>query len=113
MRSPRSCARGATVLLGGIHVSLLPDEAARHADAVAVGYAETLWTQKLRDWVAGRLKPCYEHRSPTALAGLPAPRTDLQKPFGYAMPRTVNATRGCRLQCAACGAARSSSTIST
>ena len=95
-------ARGATVLLGGIHVSLLPDEASRHADAIAVGYAETLWPQMLRDWAAGRLKPRYEHRGPPALAGLPAPRTDLQKPFGYAMPRTVNATRGCRQQCDFC-----------
>lgn len=95
-------ARGATVLLGGIHVSLLPDEAAQHADAIAVGYAETLWPQMLRDWDAGRLKTRYEHHGPPAIAGLPAPRADLQKPFGYAMPHTVSATRGCRQQCDFC-----------
>ncbi|MGI6496573.1 MAG: B12-binding domain-containing radical SAM protein [Kiritimatiellia bacterium] len=95
-------ARGATVILGGIHVTLLPDEAAQHADAIAVGYAETLWPRMLRDWVAEHLKPRYEHRGPPVLDGLPAPRTDLQKPFGYAMPRTVNATRGCRQQCDFC-----------
>ena len=95
-------AGGATVLLGGIHVSLLPDEAARHADSIAVGYAETLWPQMLRDWSVGELKPRYEHHGPPELANLPPPRGELQKPLGYAMPRTVNATRGCRHCCDFC-----------
>lgn len=95
-------AAGATVVLGGVHVSLLPDEARRHADAIAVGYAEQTWPQLLRDWAAGRLQPEYRHVGPAQLAGLPHPRRDLQKPFGYAMPRTVNATRGCRQVCDFC-----------
>lgn len=95
-------AAGATVVLGGVHVSLLPDEARRHADAIAVGYAEQTWPQLLRDWAGGRLKPEYRHEGPAQLAGLPHPRRDLQKPFGYAMPRTVNATRGCRQACDFC-----------
>ena len=95
-------ARGATVMLGGIHVSLLPDEAARHADSIAVGYAETLWPQMLCDWAAGELKPRYEHHGSPELTNLPPPRYELQKPLGYAMPQTVNATRGCRQCCDFC-----------
>jgi radical SAM superfamily enzyme YgiQ (UPF0313 family) len=95
-------ARGATVVLGGVHVSLLPGEARRHADTIVIGFAEQTWPQLLRDWRAGRLQPVYEHQGPAIVDGLPIPRRDLQKPFGYAMPRTVNATRGCRQTCDFC-----------
>src|SRR5512133_4208033 len=53
-------ARGITVVLGGPHPTLLPDEAAAHADAVVVGYAEETWPELLRDFAAGRLKPRYD-----------------------------------------------------
>lgn len=95
-------ARGATVILGGIHVSLLPDEARLHADALVIGFAEQTWPQLLRDWRAGCLRAVYVYRGAAIAAGLPLPRRDLQKPFGYAMPRTVNATRGCRQACDFC-----------
>jgi radical SAM superfamily enzyme YgiQ (UPF0313 family) len=93
---------GAIVVLGGIHVSLLPEEARPHADSIVVGFAEQTWPQLLRDWVAGDLKAEYRHAGSAILAGLPHPRRDLQKPFGYVMPRTVNATRGCRQVCDFC-----------
>jgi radical SAM superfamily enzyme YgiQ (UPF0313 family) len=93
---------GAKVILGGIHVSLLPDEARRHADTIVVGFAEQTWPQLLRDWAAGRMQPEYRHQGSAILAGLPHPRRDLQKPWGYMMPRTVNATRGCRQTCDFC-----------
>ena len=95
-------ARGATVILGGIHVSLLPNEARRHADTLVIGFAEQTWPQLLRDWHAGCLRAVYEHRGSALVAGLPLPRRDLQKPLGYMMPRTVNATRGCRQSCDFC-----------
>lgn len=95
-------ASGATVVLGGIHVSLLPGEAKCHADALVVGFAEQTWPQMLRDWHAGGLRAVYEHRGSACVAGLPIPRRDLQKPLGYMMPRTVNATRGCRQSCDFC-----------
>lgn len=95
-------ARGARVVLGGIHVSLLPDEARPHADTIVTGFAEQTWPRLLRDWAADRLQPEYRHTGPAVVAGLPPPRRDLQKRFGYAMPRTVNATRGCRQACDFC-----------
>jgi radical SAM superfamily enzyme YgiQ (UPF0313 family) len=95
-------ARGATVVLGGIHVSLLPEEARPHADSIVVGFAEQTWPQLLRDWCAGHLRPEYRHNGPADVANLPLPRRDLQKPLGYVMPRTINATRGCRQACDFC-----------
>lgn len=95
-------ARGSTVILGGIHVSLLPDEARPHADSIVIGFAEQTWPRLLRDWAAGRLQPEYAQSGPPALDNLPRPRRDLQKPLGYMMPRTVNATRGCRQACDFC-----------
>src|SRR5439155_15461543 len=49
-------ARGRTVVLGGVHPTLLPEEAAAHADSVVVGYAEESWPELLRDFRAGILK---------------------------------------------------------
>src|SRR5437879_5483729 len=52
-------AKGHTVVLGGVHPTLLPDEAAPHADALVLGYAEKSWPELLRDFAAGRLRPRY------------------------------------------------------
>src|SRR5262245_53388513 len=41
--------RGVPVVMGGYHVTLLPDEAIRHADAIIVGDAEPVWQQVLDD----------------------------------------------------------------
>ncbi|HEY5441363.1 MAG TPA: cobalamin-dependent protein, partial [Gemmatimonadaceae bacterium] len=53
--------RGITVVLGGPHVTLIPDDAQPHADAVVVGYAEDTWPALLRDAVAGTLHSRYTH----------------------------------------------------
>src|ERR1700683_48108 len=46
-------ARGITVVLGGPHITLMPEEAQQQADAICVGYAEETWPQLLRDFAAG------------------------------------------------------------
>src|SRR3954453_15304343 len=51
--SERLRSRGITTVLGGPHVTLIPDDAAPHADAIVVGYAEDAWPQLLRDFAAG------------------------------------------------------------
>ena len=94
-------SHGAKVVIGGVHATLLPDEAAAHADAVMTGFAETTWPQMCRDFCAGSLKARYDGTTPD-LAGIPWPRRDLQKRFGYMMPQTVFATRGCRNTCDFC-----------
>ena len=94
-------SRGATVVLGGVHVCLRPDEAAVHADSIVIGFAELVWPELLRDFHAGGLKSEYR-QDVTSLRDLPDPRRDLQKRWGYTMPQTVFATRGCHRQCSFC-----------
>src|SRR5436190_1931617 len=53
-------SRGVTVVLGGPHVTLIPEDAEPHADAVVVGYAEDSWPELLHDFHNGRLKRRYD-----------------------------------------------------
>ena len=79
-------ARGVTVVLGGPHVTLLPEEAAGHADAICVGYAEESWPRLLRDFQAGRLQREYRQAEDFRLRqDLPFPRRDLlpDADYGY------------------------------
>jgi radical SAM superfamily enzyme YgiQ (UPF0313 family) len=52
-------SRGIPVVLGGPHVTLVPDDAQPHADSVVVGYAEDTWPELLRDLSCGRLRRRY------------------------------------------------------
>lgn len=93
--------RGATVVLGGYHVTLRPEEAEAHADVVMIGFAEHTWPRMIRDFKSGKLQPRYDGGQGDVDA-LPVPRRDLQKRFGYAMPNAVSATRACKCHCAFC-----------
>jgi radical SAM superfamily enzyme YgiQ (UPF0313 family) len=94
-------ARGIPVVLGGVHPTLLPDEAALHADAVVVGYAEASWPELLRDFAAGRLKRRYHAATPRTLHVPPA-RRDLLDRRRYATINSLEATRGCPHRCDFC-----------
>ena len=61
-------ALGVPVVLGGLHVTALPEEAGRHADAVVVGEGEPVWLEVLEDAEAGRLKRSYRARRDFPLA---------------------------------------------
>ena len=68
-------ARGHCVVLGGVHPTLLPEEAAEHADAVVSGYAEESWPELLRDFAEGRLRRLYAFPTGRELSRIPrAPR---------------------------------------
>ncbi len=95
-------ARGRKVVLGGIHPTVLPEEASQHADAVVVGEAETTWPQLISDLQAGRLQPIYRTSQRPNLAGLPLPRRDLLRRRSYLIPDTIYTTRGCPFDCAFC-----------
>jgi len=90
------------VVMGGMHPSALPDEAARHADAVIVGEAELQWGEVLSDFAAGHLKPHYEAQHRPELAGLPIPRRDLLRTGKYLVPNLVQTARGCPHACTFC-----------
>jgi radical SAM superfamily enzyme YgiQ (UPF0313 family) len=94
--------RGRTVVLGGPHVTLLPDEAQRHADAICVGYAEQSWPQLLRDFAAGTMKPRYEQDHDFELTNLPFPRRELLDGRNYLTQAVFEATRACAHNCEFC-----------
>lgn len=94
--------RGIPVVLGGVHPTLVPDEAASHADAVVVGYAEESWPRLLRDFSNGALQPRYTQQPGLSLAGLPLPRRDMLPAGSYTTMHTFEATRGCVHRCEFC-----------
>ena len=91
--------RGVPVVLGGVHASMLPEEALERADSVVVGDAEPVWEELVADFEAGRLKARYD--APIAdLCGLRLPRTDLFRARYSFAP--VSASRGCPFRCEFC-----------
>ena len=94
--------RGATVVLGGVHPTLLPDEAQQHADSVVVGYAEESWPQLLFDFADGKLQNRYAQKPNLSLASLPFPKRELLPRWQYTTTNTFEATRGCVHQCDFC-----------
>ena len=97
-------AAGTLVLLGGLHVSACPDEAARHADAIVIGEGEPVWPDLMADLKANRLQPRYNARGRSFnLAEAPMPRFDLLDITRYNRI-TVQTQRGCPYNCDFCGA---------
>ena len=94
--------RGIPVVMGGMHPSALPEEAAEHADAVVVGEAENQWPGVLEDFAAGRLQPLYRAEQRPELGGLPFPRRDLLHLDRYLSPNLVQTARGCPHACSFC-----------
>lgn len=96
-------ARGAHVVLGGIHPTVLPREAGAHAATVVVGEGERAWPSFLADFAAGR--PGREYRAADAgrcdLRESPVPRYDLV-PAGAYQAWPVQVGRGCSLGCEFC-----------
>ncbi|NJM83851.1 MAG: B12-binding domain-containing radical SAM protein [Tabrizicola sp.] len=97
-------ARGIKVVLGGPHVTLMPDEAAAHADAICVGYAEKTWPELLRDHARGALKPRYTQAADFALDELVIPQRHLLDRRRFITQAVFEATRSCAHPCEFCTA---------
>ena len=97
-------AEGKTVVLGGPHVTLLPEEAALHADAICVGYAEDSWPELLRDHARGALKSCYRQAPDFSLdrPDMPFARRELFDPSQFLTQAVFEATRSCAHDCEFC-----------
>jgi len=93
--------RDKTVVLGGVHPTILPDEALQHADSVAIGEAEGIWVSMLRDFQANNLKRKYHNPAPDLAKYVP-------KDFSRIIERRlfnlipVMTTRGCPYNCDFC-----------
>ncbi|MGD0815872.1 MAG: hypothetical protein ABSA83_19945 [Verrucomicrobiota bacterium] len=95
-------ARGATVVLGGLHILSCPAEAAPHADALALGDGGQLWPIILSDLEAGRLKKVYRADFTNEYRTDPAPRRDLVPRRSFLTTASLIATRGCHNRCSFC-----------
>jgi radical SAM superfamily enzyme YgiQ (UPF0313 family) len=95
--------RGKTVVMGGIHPTLMPEEAMLHANAVCAGMAEVVWPKMLSDFKKGQLEPFYDGRQiqPQFSEDRLPDRTIWQKK-GYVQIGVVQISRGCLKQCPFC-----------
>ena len=98
-------AAGKKVIMGGIHVTVCPEEAMCHADAIVTGEAETIWPIVCEDLLDGKLKEHY--------TGSPTPSSQMvpvdYRFFGdrpYLTPASLFATRGCNQGCTFCVSSR-------
>lgn len=93
--------QGAYVVLGGLHVTALPEEAAQHADTIFLGPGEDTWKQFLKDFRGGTPRQRYESKIRT-LVGVPPVRRDLIKRYLYLVPNSIVVSRGCPHHCDFC-----------
>jgi len=97
-------SKGMTVVLGGVHPTLMPTEAMQHADAVVVGLAIETWPQLLRDFKEGKLKKVYEQNTPLSFSNWPLPKRECykSKKLRFISINSVQATYGCPNICEFC-----------
>lgn len=93
--------RNVPVVLGGMHVKLMPEEAKEHADSIYIGDAESNWHEVISDAKNKKLKPVYK-----GIIGKPQEavytRRDIFKGKGYLPITLLQFSRGCRFKCSFC-----------
>ncbi len=95
-------ARGAKIVMGGLHVLSCPEECAPHADALAIGEGVQLWGRILGDVAAGRLEREYRGSFSKPYRNEPAPRRSLIPRESFLTTTSLIATRGCHNRCGFC-----------
>jgi len=94
-------ALGVPVVLGGVHVSLAPNDALGHADAIVIGEAEGIWERLVDDFTRGEMKNIYRCETPPI--EVPFPRWDvICRGKGYLPMNSIQVSRGCPVNCDMC-----------
>ena len=94
--------KGIPVFLGGVHPSMLPQEAAQHGDVIFTGFSEETFPRFLRDFERGEYQKFYRQGENFSLDGRPTPRRELLQKNRYITTKTVEAIRGCCHSCSFC-----------
>ncbi len=94
-------SRGICVVMGGPHVTLLPEEARQHADVIFIGEAEILWEDFLNAFASGSYHPVYQPVNVPALDNIPMARKELFHRRDHTSG-VLFATRGCPHDCEFC-----------
>lgn len=95
-------SKGARVVMGGIHASMVPEEALEHADAVVIGEAEQLWGRVVEDASRGVLLESYRQEEFDSFQEPLLPRRDLIRNKLYWSANSVQTSRGCPHNCNFC-----------
>ncbi|MFZ5951494.1 MAG: radical SAM protein [Candidatus Rifleibacteriota bacterium] len=106
MRSYAYCEyfrrQGITTVMGGPHATLMPEEAAKHADAVVMGHAYETWPKLLDDFCEGRLQKFYHPPKEIEWSLIPDPRRDFFAQKKFITTNSTQAVFGCPNQCEFC-----------
>jgi radical SAM superfamily enzyme YgiQ (UPF0313 family) len=98
--------RGVPVVMGGVHASMLPEEALQYVDAVVIGEAEEVWPVLIEDLKKGQLKQIYQGNGFVNPSNLPLPRRELLNEKFYFPLKLLETTRGCPHRCDFCGVSK-------
>lgn len=93
--------RGKTVVMGGVHPTILPDEALQYSDCVVIGEAEGVWEKLIEDFQKGELKKKYHNPTPDLEKYIPKDfKKIIKKRLFNIVP--ISTTRGCPYNCDFC-----------
>lgn len=92
-------SKGTTVVIGGYHASLMPDETKQHCDSIVIGEAEYTWPRLLEDFKNKKLKPIYKSDKLVKPEDIPPARHDIGS---YTIREAIQASRGCPTGCEFC-----------